>query len=263
MVLLEFIEETMRACGHELASRFETEVTVNTKSDRSLVTEADLASEAIALRKITKFFPEDVILSEESYRTTQDRKAGQSVWIVDPLDGTTNFANRYPYFCVSIARGVFDSAGRINVTAGGIIEPLRNWCFLAERGGGAFFNSRPMTVHPERALEASFLVTGFYFTEPSRLLPEIDRFTKVASRCPAIRRDGAAALDLALVAKGVYDCFWENGLKIWDVAAGALLVEEAGGLVRNYFSEPEKFNIEDEGIIAGNRATVAEIAAII
>lgn len=263
MILMEFINETLRACSRELSDRFDVDIKVQTKDDRSLVTEADLASEAVALKRIRQFFPNDLILSEESCKTTDERLAGQAVWIIDPLDGTTNFANHYPYFCVSIARGIFDANGRITVTAGGIIEPIRDWCFLAERGQGAFFGSEPMTVHAKRPIDKAFLVTGFYFTQPEKLLPEIERFTKVALKCPAIRRDGAAALDLALVAKGIYDGFWENGLKVWDVAAGSLLVEEAGGVVQNYAPDRMQFDPEALGIIAGNPATVAEIAALV
>ncbi len=258
-----FIEETLDLCALELISRFRSGLEIRSKADASLVTEADLASEKVALGRIKQAFPDDIILSEESHTSVARRPEGVHVWIVDPLDGTTNFANGYPYFCVSIARGVFRADGSIHVIAGGIIDPVRNKKYTAEFGCGAFANGVRLHVRPDRALAKTFLVTGFYFTAPEKLLPEVERFTRLARVCPAIRRDGAAALDLALVAEGIFDAFWENGLQVWDVAAGSLLVSEANGSVQNYSGSPESYNLEATGIVAGNPATVAAIAALL
>lgn len=263
MQITEFIEETLNLCAVELVSRFRSGLEVRSKSDASLVTEADLASERVALGRIKDHFPDDAILSEETHTSAKSRPEGQHVWIVDPLDGTTNFANGYPYFCVSIARGVFRSDGSIRVVAGGIIDPVRGRSWLAELGKGAWSNGAQLNVHPDRPLAKAFLVTGFYFTAPGKLLPEVERFARVAQNCPAIRRDGAAALDMALVAEGIFDAFWENGLQVWDIAAGSLLVTEAGGVVQNYPGVSTAHDLEKTGIVAGNPATVASIATLL
>lgn len=260
-----FIEETLIACASELMARFRTGVDVRTKSDASLVTEADLASEKVALSRIAASFPDDLLLSEETHTSTALRPAGRHVWIVDPLDGTTNFANGYPFFCVSIARGKFRADGTIEIVAGGIIDPVNGNVYLAEAGKGAWIDGKRMQVLAPRPLARAFLVTGFYFTEYDKLMPEIERFSRVANQCPAIRRDGSAALDLAYVARGLFDGFWENGLKVWDVAAGALLVSEAGGQVQNYpgVTKSVIFDPESTGIVAGNGAIVAAIAGLL
>jgi myo-inositol-1(or 4)-monophosphatase len=260
-----FIEETLRSCAVELMTRFRTGVGVSTKADASLVTEADLASERVALERIKSAFPEDMLLSEETHTSATSRPEGRHVWIVDPLDGTTNFANGYAFFCISIARGIFRKDGSIDVVAGGIMDPVNGNVYLAERGKGAWMDGKQLKVLPPRPLAKGFLVTGFYFTDPTRLMPEVERFARVATQCPAIRRDGSAALDLALVARGLFDGFWENGLKVWDVAAGALLVAEAGGVVQNYAPSGAGswFDPEGPGIVAGNPATVASIAGLL
>ncbi len=263
MELSNFINETLDLCAAELLPRFRAGLEVRTKADASLVTEADLASERVALARIKNSFPDDIILSEETHTSAARRPEGAYVWIVDPLDGTTNFANGYPYFCVSIARGVFRADGSIQVVAGGIIDPVRGKKYTAQIGRGAFVDGVPLCIRANRPLAKTFLVTGFYFTDPERLLPEVDRFARVARFCPAIRRDGAAALDLALVAEGIFDAFWENGLQVWDVAAGSLLVSEAGGAVCNYSGDAGSYNLEATGIVAGNPATVAAIAALL
>ncbi len=263
MQITGFIDEILSQCAGELLPRFRSGLEVRSKSDASLVTEADLASEKVALRRIKETFPDDVILSEETHTSTRNRPEGKHVWIVDPLDGTTNFANGYPYFCVSIARGIFAADGSIKVMAGGIIDPIRGKSYLAELGRGAWSGGARLCVRPDRPMSKTFLVTGFYFTAPDKLLPEVDRFARVAQHCPAIRRDGAAALDLALVAEGIFDAFWENGLQVWDVAAGSLLVTEAGGAVQNYPGMSHTYDLEKTGIVAGNPATVASIAALL
>jgi myo-inositol-1(or 4)-monophosphatase len=263
MQITDFINETLSACAAELVSRFRSGLEVRSKSDASLVTEADLASETVALKRIREAFPDDLILSEETHTSARSRPEGKHVWIIDPLDGTTNFANGYPYFCVSIARGVFRADGSIQVVAGGIIDPLRRKSYLAELGKGAWSDGVRLRVRADRPLAKTFLVTGFYFTAPEKLLPEVERFARVAQSCPAIRRDGAAALDLALVAEGIFDAFWENGLQVWDVAAGSLLVTEAGGVVQNYPGVSGSYDLEKTGIVAGNPATVASIAALL
>lgn len=272
--LPEFIGDTLDLAGAELLRRFGSVKDVQTKKDTSIVTDADLASEKIILERIGKFFPDHAIISEESGQTRVNRSAGQKVWIVDPLDGTTNFANSYPFFSVSIGCGEFLADGRIRMLAGGIIDPIHKNKYLATRGGGATCNGSPIRVVQDRSFERCFLVTGFYYTVGKDLDREIERYRRVAQHCQSIRRDGSAALDLALVAAGVYDGFWERGLALWDVAAGSLLVHEAGGVVTNYPALPTQaevaslgttlaglsYNLEGEGIIAGTPTVVSQIS---
>ncbi len=269
-----FLSETLELAGAELLKRFGQSNNVQMKKDTSLVTDADFAAEKIILEHIGKYFPNDSIISEEAGYLKVSRTPGQKVWIVDPLDGTTNFANGYPFFSTSIGYGEFQADGKIVINAGGIGDPTRQKKYLAIRGQGAHCNGKVMRVQAERPFERCFLVTGFYYTLGNELDREIERFRKVAQKCQSIRRDGSAALDLALVAEGVFDCFWERGLGLWDVAAGSLLVEESLGIVSNYPSSdiasatPASlgggggaviYSIEAEGIIAGTKTAVTEI----
>ena len=186
------------------------------------------------------------------------------MWIVDPLDGTTNFANKYPFYCVSIGRCVVLDSGRLEPVLGVVYDPCRDKMFSAIKGGGAFMNSKRISVAQPRDLSRSFLVTGFYYTQGERLKPEIARFERIAQICSSIRRDGAAALDLAMVAEGVYDAFWEHGLAVWDLAAGVLLVREAGGQVLNYDSnQPSSYDLEGNGVLAGSMSASTSIAALL
>lgn len=257
--IASFIKEITKLSCAELMRYFERGVTVRSKPDDSLVTEADLASEAVVVEGIRKKFPHDVICSEESGLSSTERTPGKAIWIVDPLDGTTNFANGYPCFCVSIARGVFDDRGRIRLTHGAIGDPVRQKTYLAEAGRGAKVNDRPMRVRVKRPLKAAFLVTGFYYNTGDVLAQEVERFHRIAKVCSSIRRDGSAALDMAMAAEGVFDAFWELGLKPWDVAAGALLVLEAGGTVVNYPPASGFFDVEGPGVICGSSDAVTAL----
>lgn len=267
-----FIAETLEASGAELIKRFGSQNNVRQKKDTSLVTDADLASEKIILDRISKYFPDDAIISEESGQLKVNRKQGHKVWIVDPLDGTTNFANGYPFFSVSIGYGEFQSDGSIKMLVGGVGDPIRSKKYLATLGGGAECNGRKLSVQAPRPIAQCFLVTGFYYTVGKDLDREIERFRRVAQTCQSIRRDGSAALDLALVAEGVFDAFWERGLAIWDVAAGSLLVSEAQGSVANYPADPSSlvpsketlsYSIEADGIIAGSGTVVTQLAGLL
>ena len=250
---LEFIEEILAAAGKELASRFGSPMSVREKPDQSLVTDADVAVEKMLVAAIQKRRPQDVIYAEESGKSTTDRNAGRGVWVIDPLDGTTNFANRYPFFCTSIGWGVFNAAGTIDVRMGGIIDPIQRKTYLAATGKGATCNGTPIRVTKVGAIGKGFLVTGFYYTKGDALSREISRFHRIAEACSSIRRDGAAALDMAMVAEGIYDGFWEMGLAPWDVAAGSVLVREAGGTVRNLGApKGAGFDPENQSVVAAN-----------
>jgi len=259
---LEFIEEVSRLAGIELSKRFGSTLSIQTKSDKSIVTEADLASEKVILELIRRHYPDDLILSEEAGLSSTERPPGRYIWIIDPLDGTTNFANRYDFYCVSIGRGRFDQSGFVELQSGGVYDPTRNHLYLAELGQGAFLNGKRLHISPPRPLAQSFLGTGFYYQTGESLNKEIRRFARISDKCQSIRRDGAAALDLALVAAGIYDGFWEFGLSPWDTAAGALLITEAGGCVRNYRGNGP-FNIDGEGLVAGSTALVSELQQLL
>lgn len=248
---LKILQTILEDSGKILMSFFEKDdLNRETKPDDSIVTEADLASEKAILAAIRQHFPKDKVYSEEAGLSSQDRTTGSYIWIIDPLDGTTNFANGYPFFCISVARGVFLKNGKISVELGGVYDPYRCDLFLAARGLGSFKNGKRVSVRTERPVEESFLVTGFAYHKGDQLEKDVREFLSVAERCQSIRRDGAAALDLAYVACGIYDAYWENGLKPWDVAAGSLLVSEAGGQVSNSRTR-QAFNVEEQGLICG------------
>jgi len=259
--IYEFLAETMSLAGQELAVRRGHKLHVDFKADTSLVTEADLASEKVILDRLRRYFPGDKIYSEEAGLSSQDRTPGSYIWVVDPLDGTTNYANGYPFYCISIGRGRFTDEGRIRIETGAILDAPRERLYYASRGEGAFVGAERLRSAAPRDFEKCFLVTGFYYMKGPALQSDIARFARVAERCQSIRRDGAAALDLALVAEGVFDAFWERGLAPWDVAAGSLLVEEAQGHVCNYPEYATKlYDIEGIGVIAGSSTAVEAIA---
>ncbi|HVN90386.1 MAG TPA: inositol monophosphatase family protein [Candidatus Binataceae bacterium] len=190
-----------------------------------LVTEADRESEAAAIAVLQRAFPAHAILAEESGASAI---TSEHRWIIDPLDGTTNFAHGYPQFCVSIA---YERRGKVQV--GVILDSLRRELFVARRNGGAFLNGKPIRVTRTPKLETSLLVTGFPYDRRERRRFYLAFWEAFMVRTHGVRRTGSAALDLAWVACGRSDGFWEFGLKPWDVAAGSLLVDEAGGRVTN------------------------------
>jgi myo-inositol-1(or 4)-monophosphatase len=261
---MAFLHDLSCRAGAELTRRFGSDVRVRQKSDKTLVTDADLASEKIILDTLRQKRPQDKIFSEEAGLSSEDRTVGSSIWIVDPLDGTTNFANNYPFFCVSIGRGVFQADGSIRVMAGAVHDPIRGKTYVAERGRGAWVNEKSIRVCPDRSPQDAFLVTGFAYHRGDNLKKDIEFFLAVAQTCQSIRRDGAAALDLALVAEGVYDGYWETGLRPWDLAAGSLLVEEGGGIVQNFNNVPgARYDIERGDIICGTPSVVQLISGLI
>ncbi len=263
-VSYEFFAETLNVAGAELTRRQGQKLKTQTKRDASLVTEADLASEKVIIERISRYFPDDLILSEEAGLSSRDRKAGSRIWIIDPLDGTTNYANSYPFYCISMARGIFRADGRVESEVGGVFDAVRGRLYFATRGKGATVDGRKLQVAPARDFAQCFLCTGFYYMKDKDLAREIERFAAVAQRCQSIRRDGAAALDLALVAEGVFDAFWETGLAPWDVAAGSLLVSEAGGRVRNYLEKsPGFYDMDDATVIAGSASAVDSLVPLV
>jgi myo-inositol-1(or 4)-monophosphatase len=197
---------------------------INEKARNDLVTAADLASEETIIQAIRTRFPDHGILSEEAGRSTPTDSA--PTWIIDPLDGTTNFVHGIPQFAISIGVAV---EGRIDF--GVILDPCKNDVFSAVRGRGARWNGAVCRVSNREGLAGSLLATGFPFKAHRLLDPYLAIFHDVFLRCKAIRRPGAAALDLAYTACGLFDGFFEFQLSAWDIAAGAVLVEEAGGVI--------------------------------
>jgi myo-inositol-1(or 4)-monophosphatase len=229
--------------GRTLRSYFGNLTTVDFKGEIDIVTEADRAAEEIVLGRIRTAFPDDAILAEESGSRAAENGSDRR-WVVDPLDGTTNFANSYPHFCVSIALEIEEI-----IQLGVVYVPMLEELFIAERGAGATVNGRQIRVSSEQSLLNSVVSTGFeYSTERrGRNLPRFAHFTHTTR---AVRRDGSAAIDLCYVAAGRFDGFWEAGLSPWDVAAGSLMVTEAGGTITDYAGN--SYRIDAENCIATN-----------
>ncbi len=229
-----------REAGAVLMEHLHRPLQVEEKEHRAdLVTVADRASESAIVARLHAEYPAATILGEEggARKGTSNER-----WIVDPLDGTTNYAHAYPLFCVSIA---YEAAGE--VVAGVVYAPLMNELFAAERGAGATRNDVPIRVSSIADVAAAMLCTGFKPSDYDRNAPY---FARASNTAQAVRRDGSAALDLAYTAMGRFDGFWEFDLAPWDVAAGALIVREAGGTVSAVDGSP--FSIAGPSILATN-----------
>ncbi|MBA3769544.1 MAG: inositol monophosphatase [Blastocatellia bacterium] len=242
--MLNFAIDAARDAGRLLLEKFGTGVRIEMKGDINLVTEADLASDALIIERIKSHYPRHSILAEESGEAVVTGGDSSWKWIIDPLDGTTNYAHGYPCFCVTIA---LEHQGEIVI--GVTYDPTRNELFSAERGRGASLNNKPIRVSKTEKLGDALLVTGFPYDIKQR--PRFERnLIELLSNSRGVRRDGSAAIDLAYVACGRFDGFWEEGLNPWDVAAGLLIVEEAGGQVSYY--DGTKFSIYEPPICATN-----------
>lgn len=228
---------------------------VKHKGEINLVTEVDEKAQQAIVAVIKRHFPSDSILAEE-LDLSKTAKAKRR-WIVDPIDGTTNFAHGYPRFCVSVA---FEEKGELKV--GVIIDPILKETFTAVKNKGAFLNGKKIHVAKAKDLKKALLVTGFPYDLHSPKTNNVPYFLHLLYKAQAIRRDGSAALNLAYTAAGRFDGFWELGLSAWDVAAGILLIREAGGKVLSL--EGKLAKVSDHALIAGNaaisRALVKECA---
>jgi myo-inositol-1(or 4)-monophosphatase len=235
------IEPIIREAGALLMSYFQRRIGYEYKGDVDLVTEADRASEAFLSERLRARWPEFGVLGEEGTRSDMD---ADHRWLVDPLDGTTNFAHGYPVFCISIAlvRGE-------EILAGFLYDPTRDEFFSAERGAGAKLNGAIMHVSRTKYLTESILGTGFP-SHKRHKNPNIHFYHQLTLRSHGLRRAGSAALDLACVAAGRYDGFWEFNLNPWDTAAGVLLVQEAGGRVTRFDGSP--FRLKSDEVLASN-----------
>ena len=239
---LDYAVTAALAAGRLQRSRFASDFTVELKGAKDLVTELDTASERLIVDHLLAAFPGHGILAEEGQYPPGD---GRHTWIIDPIDGTTNFAHGYPWFCSSIA---LERDGQLTVAV--IYNPMTDELFTAIAGGGAYLNGRRLNVSRCAALTDSLLGTGFPYdcaTAPENNFDSFIRFQKTAR---GIRRCGAAALDLAWLAAGRLDGFWEIKLKPWDVAAGCLLIQEAGGQVSAFDGSP--YEVRNHRILASN-----------
>jgi myo-inositol-1(or 4)-monophosphatase len=226
---------------------------ISKKQHNDFVTEVDKASEAAIIETLNTAYPDHSILAEESGET--DRES-EFQWIIDPLDGTTNFIHGFQYYCVSIAL-----AHKGQVTQAVIYDPTRNDLFTASRGRGAYLNERRIRVGKLDRLSDALIGTGFPFRDGQGLNGYMRLFSEMTLSCAGLRRPGAAALDLANVAAGRLDGFFEQGIHPWDVAAGSLIITEAGGLVGNYTGESD-FLFQNE-IVAANPKVYAQLVKIL
>lgn len=229
---------------------------VEEKLYAGLVSEADRESEKTITDYLKKYYPSVEMLGEESaYQGVQvqgARGGANGRWILDPLDGTTNYIHQFPVFCISLALEV---EGEIKL---GIVDvPLFKETYTAFKGGGSFVNGQKISVSKTQTLEKSLLATGFFADDVSCLEEQLRIFSDLVRKCRGIRRAGAAAYDLCQVARGVFDAYWEKNLKAWDTAAGQIIVEEAGGKLMTY--EGSNYNPYAPSLIAGNPTIVHKV----
>jgi myo-inositol-1(or 4)-monophosphatase len=233
--------------------RFRTDIEVSHKGEVNLVTEVDLAAEELIVSRVWSAFPGHAILAEENHSAT---KSGSHTWIIDPLDGTTNYAHGFPVFAVSIGLEIDG-----DLACGAVYNPVLDEMFTARRGRGASCNGQPIRVSSTGRLDASLLATGFPYDIRTSEDNNLDNFREFALRAQAVRRAGAAALDFCYVAAGRLDGFWEPKLSPWDCAAGYLLVREAGGKVTNY--RGEEGSIYERECIASNGLIHEELLTVL
>jgi myo-inositol-1(or 4)-monophosphatase len=230
-------------------------LTITAKGVNDFVTEVDQAAEEAVIETLLTAYPGHAILAEESGRA-RGAKDSEFLWIIDPLDGTTNFIHGFPVYAVSIAL-----AFRGKIEQAVVYDPTRNDLFFASKGRGAFLNDRRLRVSKRTRLADSLIGTGFPFRKGDNFKRYVEMFEQVMQHCAGVRRPGAAALDLCYVAAGWYDGFFETGLSPWDVAAGSLMITEAGGLVGNFTGEAD-FLYQREAV-AGNPKVYGQLVQML
>lgn len=236
---------------------------VSRKGPADFVSRADINAERTIRRELSKARPDWGFQMEEG-GVIEGANKSAPVWVIDPLDGTTNFLHGIPHFAISIAVMETDSQGRRSITAGTVFDPVKNEFFFAERGQGAFLNGRRLRVSGRRHMADALFGTGIPFLghgsddDHATFLKQLGNVMAVSS---GVRRNGAAALDLAWIAAGRIDGFWEKGLSLWDIAAGLLLVREAGGFVSDFASRDKA--LESGEVVAANPAIHGELMKIL
>jgi len=237
--------------GKLIAERRDNIKSVDYKSAFNLVTDVDKASEKLIIDLIRADFPDDEILAEESGAS---REKSKRRWLIDPVDGTTNFAHGYPFFCVSIA--LEKDGERV---LGVVFNPIAHELFWAQLGEGAWLNDKPISVSKVNNLNESLLATGFPPDTAAAHQSNLENFAHLTNLCHGVRRDGSAALDLCFVACGRLDGFWERKLAPWDIGAGSLIVEEAGGKVSDLANR--QLDMQKGHIVATNGLIHDEVVA--
>lgn len=245
--------EAARTAGAYSKSKWGTNLSVEYKGEINLVTEVDKNSEKIIVDILQKNFPDHDILGEEGQG---ERRDSPYRWIIDPLDGTTNFAHGYPLYAVSIALEHDDV-----IVVGVVYDPLRDEMFAAIRGQGAFCNDKKVQVSKTDTLIRAMVGTGFSYIFKENPAESLDQFRDVILKVQGIRRDGVAAIDLCYVACGRYDGFWELNLFPWDMAAGLVILEEAGGCVTRF--DGTKFSVYDKEVLATNGRIHTEFSGVL
>ena len=240
--LLSFADQTARGAGAILRTGFSRGKRVNYKGRIDPVTQWDVKAEQFITSRIRRAFPEHSILAEEG--SDRDR-ASDYRWVIDPLDGTVNFAHRFPVYCVSVALQYREES-----VAGAVYDPERDELFAAARGLGARLNGRRISVSGERQLNRALLATGFSYSVTTDRKNNLGLFARMVKTAQAVRRPGSAAIDLCWLGCGRIDGFWELHLHPWDTAAARLIVEEAGGRVTRL--DGSRYSIFDDDILASN-----------
>jgi myo-inositol-1(or 4)-monophosphatase len=241
---LDFSVELCRAAGDVLKHYMDRDKQVELKGHANLVTIADKEAEALIIRRIHERYPGHAILAEESGASGLFGEA-EGKWIIDPLDGTTNFAHQYPFFCVSIG---FERAGEM--VCGAIYDPWRDEMFSGGRGQGAFMNDARIRASDVDKLRGAMIMTGFPYGFRDKIKTVVGQFESFLIESQAVRRGGSAALDLCYTALGRVDGFWEMDLHPWDTAAGYVILEEAGGRVTDFSGAA--FSIYGKQVLASN-----------
>jgi len=240
--MMESVIEIVRVGGRILREMFDTGVAVEHKGEVDLVTAADRAAEKKMVELLRERFPDDDILAEEG---DYGQRSKQRCWVLDPLDGTTNFAHGFPWFAVSLGLLCGEQ-----LVAGVVYNPCYGELYRAEIGAGAYLNDRKLKISTTGQLDQALLATGFPYDRKRSALNNYDHFVHFQQEAQACRRPGAASLDLACVAAGRFDGYWEMKLKPWDTAAGALLVSEAGGRISNFSGGD--FDLFSPQVVASN-----------
>ena len=253
MNYLDVAEKTAREAGVILLENLGKVKEIEFKAKNSLVTEVDKLSEEIIITNIKNNYPSHGIFAEESGR---DSNTSDHVWLIDPIDGTTNYAHAYPFFSISIA---LEINGEVEV--GLVYDPVKDEMFTAERGKGAFLNGECISVSKSNAIEHCHVCTGFMHEVEWMVEANIRHFGNFIRRARAVRRDGSAALDLCYVACGRFDGFWELGLNPWDTAAAVLILKEAGGHVCTFTGE--EYSIYEKEILASNSIVHGQMMEIL
>jgi myo-inositol-1(or 4)-monophosphatase len=252
---LDFAVELARAAGDVLKHYMSREKQVELKGRANLVTVADKEAEALIISRIRERYPKHAVLAEES-GASGGPEPEEGKWIIDPLDGTTNFAHQYPFFCVSIG---FEQRGEI--LCGAVYDPWRDEMFCAARGSGSFVNDQRLQPSEVESLRSAMIMTGFPYGFRDKIRTAMGQFEAFMVESQAVRRGGSAALDMCYTALGRVDGFWEMDLHPWDTAAGLVILEEAGGKVTDFSGGP--FSIYGKEIVASNGKIHDEMVQIL